>query len=124
LVRASRRLDSLNGTFSVNTADVGANGPPSTNSVDQMARFAANQQHIVESVRPEERFRSIKQKLQVTTDTCLIDRGYSRFSLNDDQRHHLRKLKVGSDERHAYLFRLASDPAVLAAQAVAPSTGE
>ena len=118
LVQASRRLDNLNGTFSGNTTDSSGTGPASTDTVDQMARFAANQQHIIESARPEERFRNIKRTLQSTTDNCLIGRGYSKFELTDEQRHRLKKLKAGSDARHIYLFRLASDPAVLTTQVV------
>ena len=121
LVQASRRLDNLNGTFSGNTTDSSGTGPASTDTVDQMARFAANQQHIIEGVRPEQRFRNIKRTLQSTTDSCLISRGYSKFALTSEQRHQLKKLKVGSDERHVYLFRLASNPAVLATQKVPPA---
>jgi len=121
LVRASRRLDNLNGTFSGNTPGVNGIGPPSTDAVDQMARFATNQQHIIESTRPEQRFRNIKHTLQSTTDTCLVGRGYSKFALTDEQRHRLRRLKVGSAERHAFLFKLGSDPAVLATQMVQPT---
>ena len=118
--RASRRLDNLNGTFSGNATGASGTGPASANSVDQMARFAVNQQRIIESVRPEERFRNLKRTLQSATDACLIGRGYSKFALTAAQRRQLKKLKVGSDERHAYLFRLGSDPAVLAAQVVTP----
>src|SRR4030095_2421739 len=104
------QLDSLNGTVGASTTGSSGTGPASTDAVDQMARFAANQQHIVESARPEQRSRNIKRTLQTTTDSCLISRGYSKFALTTEQRHQLKKLKVGSDERHAYLFRLASNP--------------
>jgi len=120
LVRASRQLDTLNATISPSTTGAASTGPAATNAVDQMSRFAANQQHIIDGVRPDQRFRNIKDTLQSTTDHCLIGRGYSKFALTSDQRHRLRKLKVGSDERHAYLFKLASDPTVLATQAVPP----
>ena len=117
-VKASRQLDTLNGMASPTTNNVNPNGQVSPNSVDQAARFAATQQHIIENVRPDQRFRNLQQTLQSTTDNCLIKRGYSRFSLTDDQRRRLRKLKVGSEERHAYLFRLASDPTILTKQAL------
>jgi hypothetical protein len=123
-VKASRQLDSLNGTFSGNTTGSSGTGPASTDAVDQMARFAATQQHVIERVRPEQRFRNIKKTLQSTTDQCLVRRGYSQFRLSGDQRHRLRKLKVGSEARHAYLYRLASDPAVLSTQTVPPATAQ
>jgi hypothetical protein len=117
-VRASRQLDTLNGMTSPGTTSIGPNGQVSTDSVDQMARFAATQRHIIEGVRPDQRYRNIKQTLQATTDRCLVGRGYSKFALTDDQRHRLRKLKVGSAERHTYLFKLASDPTILSTQAI------
>ena len=117
-VKASQQLDTLNGMTSPTTNNLNPNGQVSPNSVDQAARFAVTQQHIIDSVRPDQRFRNIKQTLQSTTDNCLIRRGYSKFALTDAQRHQIKKLKVGSDARHAYLFRLASDPAILSAQAI------
>jgi len=112
-VKASRQLDTINGMTPGGTTNVGPNGQVSSNEVDQMARFAATQQHVIESVRPEQRFRNIKQTLQTTTDNCLVNRGYSKFYLTDDQRHQLRKLKAGSEQRHNYLYSLASNPVVL-----------
>lgn len=117
-VKASRQLDTINGLTPAGTTNVGPNGQVTSNEVDQMARFAATQQHVIDNVRPDERFRSIKQTLQTTTDNCLINRGYSKFYLTDDQRHQLRKLKAGSEQRHNYLYGLASNPAVLDRQRV------
>lgn len=117
-VKASRQLDTLNGMTSPSTNSVNPNGQVSPDSVDQAARFAVTQQHIIDGVRPDQRYRNLRQTLQSTTDNCLVRRGYSRFALTDDQRHRLKRLKAGSDERHAYLFRLASDPTVLATQAI------
>jgi hypothetical protein len=91
---------------------------PATNSVDVVS-WSGIQQHIVDSVRPEERLKHIKQMQLAKTDECLVQRGYSRFRLTEDQQRHLRHLKSGSDERRAYLYSLASDPAVLAAQRLA-----
>lgn len=117
-VKASRQLDTINGLTPTGTTNVGPNGQVTSNEVDQMARFAATQQHVIDNVRPDQRFRSIKQTLQTTTDNCLLKRGYSKFYLTDEQRHRLRKLKAGSDERHNYLYRLASNPAVLDRQKI------
>lgn len=120
-VRASRELNSLPmGTFAPGTTTANDRGPSGTNSVEVMARFAGDQQHIIESVRPGERFHHIK-KMQISeVQQCLMHRGYSRFRLTDEQRHLLRKLKFGSDERRAYLYSLASNPAVLQGQKLDP----
>jgi hypothetical protein len=116
-VTASRQLDAVtNGASAPNVTGTSATGPSSTDSVDQMVLYANQQQRIVENVRPQQRYRNIKQMLLSKTDECLVQRGYSKFRLTGEQRHRLRKLKFGSDERRAYLYRLASDPVVLASQ--------
>jgi hypothetical protein len=76
-------------------------------------------QTIVNSVRPGVRFRSIKQLQQSTVDHCLVSRGYLKFRLSGQQQSGLRKVKVGSVERHMYLYKLGSDPNVLTSQSVA-----
>jgi hypothetical protein len=91
-------------------------GPSSNNSIEQAAQYADIQQHIIESVRPDERMRNIKKTLIANDQSCLVQRGYSKFVLTDDQRHVLKKLKAGSDERRAYLYSLATNPAVLQGQ--------
>jgi len=81
--------------------------------------------HVVDSVNPDRGIKEIKQFQLDLVAKCLLDHGYRRFRLTDDQRAHLEKLKVGSDARHAYLHELAADPAILSAQAVpdpAPAT--
>ncbi|HEY0413528.1 MAG TPA: hypothetical protein VGD66_10330 [Allosphingosinicella sp.] len=57
------------------------------------------------------------EQLQAAVDSCLLEKGYSRFRLTPDQRSALRRLGKGSDARAQYLHRLGSDPRVLAAQA-------
>ena len=116
LVTASRRLDNLQNTFVPSTTSSSATGPASTDVTDRMGQFADQQEHVIDSARPELRFRNIKKTLESTTAECLVQRGYSKFTLNDDQRRALRKLKPGSDQRRAYLYRLASDPLVLQRQ--------
>nr|WP_166180690.1 hypothetical protein [Altererythrobacter segetis] len=54
-------------------------------------------------------------------ERCLTDRGYTRFRLTKGQAHQLKTLAVGSLERRKYLHKLASDPAVLAGQALEDS---
>jgi hypothetical protein len=120
-VKASRELDAVT-TGASAPAVAGANGMgPSTtdSSVDQMVEYADQQQHIVESVRPDQRFHSIKRMLVDTTAHCLASRGYSKFRLTDEQRHQLRKLKFGSEERRVYLYNLGSNPVVLQRQGIA-----
>lgn len=116
-VTASKQLDSVTtGANAPMTVETNAAGPPTTNSIDQMAQYATQQQHIVDSVHADSRFRSIKQTLTSQTEQCLASRGYSKFALTADQRHALTKLKAGSDERREYLYNLASDPSVLTNQ--------
>jgi hypothetical protein len=116
-VSASRQLDTMTtATSSPNVVSSNATGPNSTDAVDQMIRYADQQQRVVDSIRPDERFRNIKKTLVSVTEQCLIARGYSKFILTGEQRHALTKLRPGSDERRAYLYSLASNPDVLASQ--------
>ena len=119
-VKASKQLDAVTtgGASVPMTVESNSGGPDTTNAADQMAAYAGQQQHIVDNVRPDERFKSIKQTLESKADQCLMSRGYSKFALTDDQRHALKKLKAGSDERRAYLYSLASNAAVLQSQKV------
>ncbi|KLE35950.1 hypothetical protein [Aurantiacibacter luteus] len=57
-----------------------------------------------------------------TVHQCLRDRGYAEFALTGAQEGLLRELDHGTDERFRYLHALASDPHVLARQAVTPDT--
>jgi hypothetical protein len=110
-VRATRELESIPGGMIVQ--NIGSS--PATNSVDVVS-WAGIQQHIVDSIRPEERFKNIKAMQVAATDQCLISRGYSKFRLTDDQRRQLKHLKFGSDQRRVYLYSLATNPAVLQSQ--------
>src|SRR5579884_1224423 len=115
LVKASRQLDSLQSTFGPGTGAPGT-GAAGASEADQMGEYAASQQHIIDSARPDLRYRDIKKTLEATTAQCLAQRGYSKFTLTSEQRHRLGKLKAGSDERRAYLYSLASNAAVLESQ--------
>lgn len=119
LVRASRQLDTVTaGAVAPNTPAGGPTNSATLDSMDQALQYAQTQQHIVDSVRPDERYRNIKKSLLANTDRCLVQRGYSKFRLTDEQRRGLRKLKLGSEERRAYLYRLATNAAILEAQKV------
>jgi hypothetical protein len=74
--------------------------------------------------RPDLRWREVRALLQLGLDTCLAEIGYTRFRLTDDQRAHLRHLSQRQPERQHYLHSLASDPVILAAQAIAPARGD
>lgn len=119
-VNASQQLDAITTSGTVPaTVDSNPMGPDTTNAAAEATQYAAQQRHIVESVRPDERYKSLKQLLVSKTEQCLVGRGYSKFELTEDQRHALRKLKAGSDQRRAYLYSLASNPAVLQNQRIA-----
>jgi hypothetical protein len=49
---------------------------------------------------------------------CLASRGYTEFTLTPEQRAALSQLPEGSDQRREYLYRLGTDPDVLARQSV------
>jgi hypothetical protein len=68
--------------------------------------------------RPEIQWQRAATILQDALEACLIERGYVKFELTGSQNRKLRKLEVGSLERRRYLHSLASDPDVLAAQAI------
>lgn len=118
-VSASQQLDTVTtGASTPMTVESNPTGQNTTNAADQALQYANQQQRIVDNVRPNERFKSIKEMLIAKTDECLVHRGYSKFELTDEQRHALRKLKYGSDERRAYLYSLASNPTVVQSQSV------
>jgi len=73
--------------------------------------------HVVDSVNPDRNIKEVRKLQLDLVAKCLLDHGYHRFRLTDDQRAHLEKLKTGSDARHAYLHDLAADPGILSAQA-------
>ena len=104
LATASRQLDAINRGVGVDPTD-------------EAILYANQQQRIIHSVNPDKQFKDVKELLQATVDQCLKGRGYSKFQLTPVQQQALRRLKIGSEERHIYLYRLASDPSVLASQA-------
>lgn len=122
LVTASRQLDQVldsqanSSPASVTTGGGGQIDPVALNTAQQVSR-------ITDGANPRARFKEVRAALQGTVDRCLADRGYVRFTLTGPQRERLEDLKHGSPERHAYLHALASDPAILAAQAVPAPTG-
>jgi hypothetical protein len=86
-------------------------------AMNAVASTVNRSSRIVEGARPQERMREVAMLMQSKVDNCLRSRGYVQFRLTDPQRKRLRHLHLGSPERHEYLYRLSSDPAVLSAQA-------
>jgi hypothetical protein len=95
LVIASRRMD--------NWSDF--------DSIQSALRLAA----------PEVQWDRAATILQHELESCLTERGYVKFQLTKGQASQLKKLATGSLERRKYLYSLASDAAVLKAQALRDS---
>jgi hypothetical protein len=70
------------------------------------------------TARPDLRLRQAREILQARLDDCLTAHGYRRFALTEAQRRQLNRFGDRQPERQAYLHSLASDPRVLASQAV------
>ncbi|HSG35034.1 MAG TPA: hypothetical protein VLA37_10900 [Sphingomonadaceae bacterium] len=114
-VRASKRLEATD-DYSL--------GPPGASAADDMTRMvnqAAMSDRIVQSIRPERKMKELHSGMLYLVEQCLVERGYSQFRLTEEQQEQLRDLKKGSDERHRFLHSLASDPSILADQAVSAS---
>ena len=83
-----------------------------------MVQRAATQQRTNDLANQKARTETLK--------TCLVQRGYTEFTLTPEQRAHLATLPEGSDARREYLYKLATDAKVLKSQAVphtAPKAG-
>ena len=99
-------------------------GPPPQDAPERVgaaieaADIVGQSARIVDGTRPQERIKAVGALMQGTVDDCLRRRGYTRFRLTDLQRKRLGHLHLGSPERHIYLYRLATDPALLRAQAM------
>ena len=96
----------------------GSNGTERMAAQMELGDMVSRSAHIVESTRPKERMKDVGGLMQAKVDDCLKARGYMRFRLTSAQRKHLERLHLGSVERHIYLYQLATDPAVLKAQAM------
>ena len=112
-VSASRRLEAAD--------DHGMGVPSATSEMElqRMVGLAARSEQIRAGIRPEKRMKELHVALVDVVETCLEQRGYSRFTLTEEQRDALGKLKKGSPERHRFMHSLASDADVLRAQKVA-----
>lgn len=131
LVNASRQIETINETGVPNSGNnvrdlIPVGGVAMDMTLDQtynpeIAR-SIEQSHrigrVVQGARLDVQLKRTGARLQSAIDTCLANHGYRRFRLTDEQQRHLRKLRRGSPERHAYLFSLASDPRVLEQQGI------
>jgi hypothetical protein len=109
-VRASKRLEAAD------DHGMGTAGASSVDEMNRMVGLAARSEQIRSSIRPEKQMRDLHAGLVGVVESCLTERGYSRFSLTEGQRARLGKLKKGSAERHRFLHSLASDADVLRRQ--------
>lgn len=108
LARASQQLDAL---------DTSARAAMSVdNAPDIAARNAAQQQTVISAARPDEQYAQIKEKMFKVVRACMLDHGYAKIVLTDDQRSEYRAMKGGAKARRTYLYTLASDPRLLETQ--------
>lgn len=108
LARASEQLEALD--TSAQTALSQNNG------LDAAARVAAQQQTVIAATRPDEQYAGIKEKMFKVVRKCMIERGYSKIVLTEDQRNEYSETKGGANARRAYIHKLASNPDVLETQ--------
>jgi hypothetical protein len=118
LVLASRRMATgQTNDYSPAVGGASSTGPATTNSgFDPMIEAANRMQQERIAARPELRIRQAHDIMQRRLEHCLAGRGYHRFRLTDEQRRRLRHFPERAAERQTYLYSLASDPQVLAAQ--------
>ena len=114
-VGATRQLESVDNANYVSPSASAAAG--SGLWVEQARRY----EQIRRGIRPERQMKELKQGMTAVVEDCLRERGYVQFRLTDEQREMLSHLDKGSEERREFLYRLASNPEVLAAQPVPPA---
>jgi hypothetical protein len=91
-------------------------------SSDPAAAAAAGVRHAQEveavrnSARAEQQVEEVKRIVFSTIQQCMIERGYTRFALTEEQRREIEQFDDGSPERRVALYQLASDAAILEAQ--------
>jgi hypothetical protein len=111
---ASGTMPGMGGTVASSSAIVAGGANRDAGAVD-LANRAAMQQQNREMRAQRARNDALK--------FCLANRGYTEFALTREQRAQLEKLPQGSDQRREYLYRLGTDPQVLASQALAKQPG-
>ena len=86
----------------------------SSDPVAAGTRHANDVESVRAAARPDRQVEAIKQLVFPAIQQCMIDRGYTRFALTEEQRAEMSEL--GREEGRAYLHKLASDAAVLEQQ--------
>ena len=107
LRQASRRLEALDGQLQT----IGSAPDP----VAAGAQYASEAASIRAAARPEKQVQAVKQLMFSVMQQCMIDHGYTRFALTEEQRTQWSAL-ADAQERRVFLHKLASDAAVLEQQ--------
>lgn len=95
-----------------------ASGGGAQVDANEVVERVHDEQAIAQSARPKEQYARIKQLMFVTIRRCMVEHGYTRFTLNDGQRAALHNIRDKAARRD-FLYRLASDPVVLTKQKAA-----
>lgn len=104
---ATRQLEALD-----NRQGVASAADPVSAGINHAQDLA----RIRESARPEQQVKEVKKILFSAMQQCMVQRGYTRFALTEDQRREIARFKNGSPEWRAFLHKLASDAAILEQQ--------
>lgn len=123
LARASKQLEAIDASAQAALSqDAGQMGQADMNSIrvhnalDVATSKANQQQTVIATARPDEQYARIKEMMFKVVRSCMIQNGYTKIILTEDQRNEYSKLKGGADARRAYIHKLASDPHVLETQ--------
>jgi hypothetical protein len=107
LRKATRRLEALDGQLQT----IGGAPDP----VAAASRYASEAASVRAAARPEKQVQAVKQLMFSVMQQCMIDHGYTRFALTEQQRTQWSALAEAQDRR-VFLHKLASDAAVLEQQ--------
>jgi hypothetical protein len=114
LAVASRMMDAEPNASPVAVRD--AQQPPGP-GMDALA-MAGAAPSAMQMVGPERQIAKAGDLMKGELEHCLARLGYREFRFTAEQRRSLNKLPVGSEARHAFLHKLASDPHVLEKQSL------
>ena len=105
---ATRQLEALD----ARQGGVASSSDPAAAGIRHAQDLAA----IRESARAERQVKEVKKILFSAMQQCMVQRGYTRFALTEDQRRQYAGFNDDSTERRVYLHKLASDAAILEQQ--------
>jgi hypothetical protein len=110
LRNASRQMEALESRQGVgNSSDPAA-------AAAAGVRYAQDVEAVRNSARAERQVEAVKKILFSAMQQCMIQSGYTRFALTEEQRRGIETFGDGTPERRAALHLLASDAAVLEQQ--------